>query len=79
MVAADITAADVSVLGSGQGKLTASERVDIRSDGSLIEEVLAARISIEDGAIFKGRINVGKSASAVGDAAGEPVAPAETA
>jgi cytoskeletal protein CcmA (bactofilin family) len=61
MVAADITAAEVSVLGSVQGKLAASERVDIRRDGSLIGEVLAARISIEDGAVFKGRIDVGKS------------------
>ena len=61
MVAADITAAEVSVLGSVKGKLTASERVDIRSNGSLIGEVLAARISIEDGAVFKGRVDVGKS------------------
>ena len=61
MVAADITAAEVSVRGNVQGKLTASERVDIRSDGSLTGEVLAARISIEEGAVFKGRIDVGKS------------------
>ncbi len=79
MVAADITAADVSVLGNVQGKLTASERVDIRSDGSLIGEVLAARISIEDGAVFKGRIDVGKSSSVVVETAGEPVASAENA
>jgi cytoskeletal protein CcmA (bactofilin family) len=60
-VAADITAAEVSVLGSVEGKLTASERVDIRRHGSLIGEVLSARISIEDGAVFSGRIDVGKS------------------
>jgi cytoskeletal protein CcmA (bactofilin family) len=60
-VAADITAAEVSVLGSVEGKLTASERVDIRRHGSLIGEVLSARISIEDGAVFIGRIDVGKS------------------
>jgi len=39
----------------------ASERVDIRKDGSVTGEVLAARISIEDGAAFSGRIDVGKS------------------
>lgn len=61
MVTADITAAEVSVRGSVQGKLTASERVDIRSDGSLTGEVLAERISIEEGAVFKGRIDVGNS------------------
>jgi cytoskeletal protein CcmA (bactofilin family) len=59
--AADITAAEISVLGSVQGKLMASERVDIRKDGSVTGEVLAARISIEDGAAFSGRIDVGKS------------------
>ena len=58
---ADVTAAEVSVLGSVEGKLMASERVDIRKDGSLVGEVLAARISIEDGAVFSGRIDVGKS------------------
>ena len=60
-VAADITAAEVSVRGSVHGKLTASERVDIRGDGSLTGEVLASRISIEEGAVFKGRIDVGKA------------------
>jgi cytoskeletal protein CcmA (bactofilin family) len=59
--AADITAAEVSVLGSVHGKLMASERVDIRKDGSVTGEVMAARISIEDGAAFSGRIDVGKS------------------
>jgi cytoskeletal protein CcmA (bactofilin family) len=63
IAAANITAAEVSVLGSVKGKLMASERVDIRKDGSLIGDVLAARISIEDGAVFKGRIDVGKSKS----------------
>jgi cytoskeletal protein CcmA (bactofilin family) len=61
IAAADITAAEISVLGSVQGKLMASERVDISSNGSLVGEVSAARISIEDGAAFAGRIDVGKS------------------
>jgi cytoskeletal protein CcmA (bactofilin family) len=59
--AADITAAEVSVLGRVQGKLMVNERVDIRKDGSVIGDVSAARISIEDGAVFSGRIDVGKS------------------
>jgi cytoskeletal protein CcmA (bactofilin family) len=59
--AADITAAEVFVLGSVHGKLMASERVDIRKDGSVTGDVSAARISIEDGAVFSGRIDVGKS------------------
>lgn len=58
---ADVNAAEVSVLGSVEGKLMASERVDIGKDGSLVGDVLASRISIEDGAVFSGRIDVGKS------------------
>ena len=43
-----------------RGNLTASDRVDIRSDGSLTGDVIAARISIEDGAFFKGGIDIRK-------------------
>ena len=48
------------VLGKVRGNLTASDRVDIRSDGSLTGDVIAARISIEDGAYFKGGIDIRK-------------------
>ena len=34
--------------------------MDIRSDGSLTGDVIAARISIEDGAFFKGGIDIRK-------------------
>jgi cytoskeletal protein CcmA (bactofilin family) len=47
-------------LGKVRGNLTASDRVDIRSDGSLTGDVIAARISIEDGAFFKGGIDIRK-------------------
>jgi cytoskeletal protein CcmA (bactofilin family) len=47
-----------------RGNLTASDRVDIRSDGSLTGDVVAARISIEDGAFFKGGIDIRKAGSA---------------
>jgi cytoskeletal protein CcmA (bactofilin family) len=46
-----------------RGNLTASDRVDIRSDGSLTGDVVAARISIEDGAFFKGGIDIRKAGS----------------
>lgn len=35
-----------------RGNIQASERIDIRSEGSLIGDVITARISIEDGAFF---------------------------
>jgi len=62
-VAANISAREIVVLGKVRGNLTASDRVDIRSDGSLTGDVVAARISIEDGAFFKGGIDIRKAGS----------------
>ena len=77
VVAANINAREIVVLGKVRGNLTASDRVDIRSDGSLTGDVVAARISIEDGAFFKGGIDIRKPETkpgvpAVGGAAAEP-------
>ena len=59
-VAANITAREVVVLGKVRGNISASDRVDIRSEGSLTGDVAAARISIEDGAYFEGGIDIRK-------------------
>jgi len=61
VVGANINAREIVVLGKVRGNLTASDRVDIRSDGSLTGDVVAARISIEDGAFFKGGIDIRKT------------------
>lgn len=67
-VAATINAREIVVLGKVRGNVSASDRVDIRSEGALTGDVAAARISIEDGAFFKGGIDIrkveGKSAGA---------------
>lgn len=62
-VSANITAREIVVLGKVRGNATASDRVDIRSEGSLIGDVSAQRISIEDGAYFKGGIDIRKATS----------------
>jgi len=59
-VAANIAAREVVVLGKVHGNINASDRVDIRSEGSLTGDVVAQRISIEDGAYFKGGIDIRK-------------------
>lgn len=63
-VAANITAREIVVLGKVRGNAIASDRVDIRSEGSLTGDVTAQRISIEDGAFFKGGIDIRKPGSA---------------
>jgi cytoskeletal protein CcmA (bactofilin family) len=75
-VAANIVAREVVVLGKVRGNCQASDRVDIRSEGSLTGDVIAARISIEDGAFFKGGIDIrkpGNETKAAPAAAPEPV------
>jgi cytoskeletal protein CcmA (bactofilin family) len=66
-VNAAINAREIVVLGKVKGNVAATDRVDIRAEGSLTGDVAAARISIEDGAFFKGGIDIrkpdGKSAS----------------
>ena len=71
VVAANINAREIVVLGKVRGNLTASDRVDIRSDGSLTGDVIAARISIEDGAFFKGGIDIRKGGQAQSKPNGE--------
>jgi len=59
-VTANITAREVVVLGKVRGDVSATDRVDIRAEGALSGNVSAARISIEDGAFFKGGIDIRK-------------------
>jgi cytoskeletal protein CcmA (bactofilin family) len=54
----EISAGEVIVHGAVTGNLRARDRVEIRKDGSVIGDISAARISIEDGAYFKGRIEI---------------------
>jgi len=77
-VSANITAREIVVLGKVKGNVSATDRVDIRAEGSLNGDVAAARISIEDGAFFKGGIDIRKPDSKQ-SAAPEPVKTAATA
>jgi cytoskeletal protein CcmA (bactofilin family) len=54
----EIQAGDVVVYGKLVGNVQARGRVDIKADGSIVGDISSARISIEDGAHFKGRIEI---------------------
>lgn len=54
----EIEAGAVTVYGRIVGNVQAQSRVDIKRDGSVIGDISTARISIEDGAHFKGRIEI---------------------
>jgi cytoskeletal protein CcmA (bactofilin family) len=59
-VSANITAREVVVFGKVSGNIYASDHVDIRSEGWLTGDVTAQRISVGDGAFFKGGIDISK-------------------
>jgi cytoskeletal protein CcmA (bactofilin family) len=54
----EIHAGEVIVYGKVVGNVHARERVDVKTDGSIVGDISTARISIEDGAHFKGRIEI---------------------
>jgi cytoskeletal protein CcmA (bactofilin family) len=61
-VTADIIAREVVVYGSVKGNLRAKDRIEIKKDGSVNGDLTTARIMIEDGAYFKGSIEIDKTA-----------------
>ena len=72
----EVRAREVIVYGHITGNLLGADRVEIKKDASVIGDITTARISIEDGAYFKGRIEIdrGKPArTAELDAVGIPV------
>src|SRR6202048_4813725 len=60
-VTADIIAREVVVYGTVKGNLRAKDRIEIKKDGSVNGDLTTARIMIEDGAYFKGSIEIDKS------------------
>ncbi len=58
VVEADIGAGSVAIGGTVTGNVTAGERVDLLSGARLIGDVRAARLTIADGATFKGNVDM---------------------
>ncbi|MGA9528210.1 MAG: polymer-forming cytoskeletal protein [Terriglobales bacterium] len=57
-VAANITADEVVIMGKVQGNVDCADRLDIRNEGTLTGDVVTHRISVEEGAILKGGVEV---------------------
>jgi cytoskeletal protein CcmA (bactofilin family) len=57
-VQANINAREVVVMGKVNGNIECTDRVDIRSEGCVTGDVSTIRISVEDGAVLKGGIEV---------------------
>jgi cytoskeletal protein CcmA (bactofilin family) len=62
-VHASVKAREVVVLGTIQGNVEAADKIEIRKDAKLVGDIRTARIIIEDGAYFKGSIDIVKAES----------------
>ena len=57
-VTAEVVAREVVVYGKVYGNLRVLDRIEIKKDGSMIGDITTARVLIEDGAYFKGNIEI---------------------
>ncbi len=57
-VKAEINARQVVILGSVNGNVSAREKIEVRRSGNVIGDLTAASVSIEEGAYFKGSIDI---------------------
>ena len=59
-VKANITARAVVVLGSLEGNIQASDRVDLKQSATVVGDIVTQRISIDEGVTIKGSVKVQK-------------------
>ena len=71
-VRSNIKAREVVILGHVQGNVDASDKLEVRKDGRLVGDTKTARIVIEDGAYFKGSIDIVKPQPAKSSASLQP-------
>jgi cytoskeletal protein CcmA (bactofilin family) len=75
-IKAQVFAKSVIVLGEVIGNVTASDKVDIRDNGSVDGDIISPRVAIAEGAHFRGSVDmqrkVGASAPAQAQAQAKP-------
>jgi cytoskeletal protein CcmA (bactofilin family) len=77
-IKAQVFAKSVVVLGEVTGNVTASEKVDIRDNGSVDGDIAAPRVAIAEGAHFRGSIDMQKAGGKSADAKPVEAKPAES-
>ncbi len=61
-VQASLKAREIIIQGSIQGNVDATDKIDIKKEAKLVGDIKTSRIVIEDGAYFKGSIDISKAA-----------------
>jgi cytoskeletal protein CcmA (bactofilin family) len=57
-VKANVNAKGVIVQGKLEGNINASERAELRKSAIAVGDIITKRVSIEDGAYFKGKVDI---------------------
>ncbi|HXE80367.1 MAG TPA: polymer-forming cytoskeletal protein [Vicinamibacterales bacterium] len=70
-IKAEVFAKSVIVLGEVTGNITASEKVDIRDNGSVDGDIVSPRVAIAEGAHFRGSVDMQRTSAR---SAGQPKA-----
>ena len=73
-IKAQVFAKAVIVLGEVTGNVTASDKVDIRDNGSVDGDIISPRVAIAEGAHFRGSVDMQRKG-----APAQPAKPAQTA
>ena len=72
-IKAQVFAKAVIVLGEVTGNVTASDKVDIRDNGSVDGDIISPRVAIAEGAHFRGSVDMQRKAAAAQPAKATPV------
>ena len=70
-IKAQVFAKSVIILGEVTGNVTATEKVDIRDNGSVDGDIAAPRVAIAEGAHFRGSIDMQRTGGKAGESKGE--------
>jgi cytoskeletal protein CcmA (bactofilin family) len=68
-VKANINAKDVTVQGKLEGNIQASQRAELKKTAVAVGDIVTQRVSIEDGAYFKGKVEIQREGKSEGQAA----------
>lgn len=71
-VHSNVEARELVILGNVQGNVDVSDKLEIRKDARVVGDIKTARIKIEDGAYFKGNIDVVKPEPTQSSASSQP-------
>lgn len=79
LIKGEIKTRAVTIFGKVEGNITVAERCELKSNAILMGDVTAGTLSIEEGATFLGRSQVGKGAKAAASTSGSAPKPQTTA